>query len=309
MQNIYCYLKGLLDFIDGQFDINEKILQWYLSVKLRKDSIRVYEQPNIKIIQCSYGHLPTTGWNNPKPIECNIKPDLIIKDEDDTLQIFELKVIKYDELSRSKNIAYKYIYSCQYYHSIASDVLIYSNINHSDKLDNKYIEAKPIMIVRPKFRFLTFFHEGQIWNDLIRLLSIKQQAPEYKDSKLYMAGLIKNYVNNKICFTSKAQIERKFIDILYYIILHAKLANKKSGTMPLSSTYGPVRVLNYFKRYKANKIEVRAVEANVPRNINFDIWLSFNRSKSWIGYVISIKNNAEQIAPADRQSAALLGGS
>lgn len=205
---------------------------------------------------------------------------MIIKDEDDTIQIFELKVIKYDELSNSKNITYKYIYSCKDYHSIASNVLIYSNINHSDKLDNKYIEAKPIMIVRPKFRFLTFFHEGQIWNDLIRLLSIKQQAskPEYKNSKLYMAGLIKNYVNNKLCFHFKTQIERKIIDILSYIILHAKL------------TSGPVRVLNYFKRSKTNKkIEVRAVEANLPCNISFDIWLSFNRSKSWIGYVISIK--------------------
>ncbi len=297
-------VKNFLDLLDGPYDTKETCLQCYLSSFLLMKKFEI-KQEKCFLLDQNVASLDRKkleiGQLLPNDEEKNIfkkkiRIDLMISNANTLL---ELKVVKYDELKQIH--CYPYVYRNGNISDYCFDIKVIQNSINNNKSLARNPDIKPIFKYNGQ-QYLTFFHEGQIWYDLIKLLAIKQQKTDYNKYKIYLAGIIKNYKhnsdysNNKSYFNEESEVRCKLKNLLYY------LSDQNNEQ---------VSILHYFKK-KQEVLEIRKITVSIS-NLSFEIKVFPNQSNTWYGYYIDIKNNkqqkAEQIAPADRQPAALLGGS
>ena len=167
-----------------------------------KKPIKQYE---VNFVQDSNSDNPWENikWVYPEKLTqyCNgRKVDIAIKEHGAIKALIELKYINKHEINNSSGK------TCYNFLLAKSDIIESKDHTPKNKQD---LKAPPIIEKNGK-KFLTFFQEGQIWWDIVKLLSLKEQhSQDTQHAQLYSLG-----------FMQRNHIElRCYINVIEYFIL------------------------------------------------------------------------------------------
>ncbi len=219
---IKTWLECFIKHKNSESYINENHLQCYIVNRILSDEkfkkwTLCINKKITGIYQIKAGQNKDVQWDSDQHSQYYISPDLSFDNENGCQKILvELKVIRPDELGNNSN-CYPFIYSSGI--NIDDDLLCYNYLKGSNyPKRNNDTETKAIFAVDSK-KYLTYFQEGQIWADIVRLLSIKEQSPDYACSELYLVGIIKNpnKGNTTKQFSDENSVKDKLETIIKYL--------------------------------------------------------------------------------------------
>ncbi len=243
-------------------------------IRLKKNNYKLEFEPSFEPIDYYKFYPNNICWKNDNidwltTIKAEylegIKVDLFIENEKNknNSALIELKVID------TKNNEH-----CKFIFGLENFIEKFRGVPDPTNLKRLCETTKPVYEFK-KHNFLTFFHEGQIWNDIVRLLAVKEQFDVESDPDLFLVGIIEKkqrLANNP---KVKQYVENKLKDIIAY--LKKNKVNNEYRVINADTNFSSV-----WMYYAETDFEADIEVIDIPKN------------NDWIGYVIQIKPKTDE---------------
>ena len=254
--------KLLFDELGNILNSNKNVEKQF-----KTDSIEQLQFTQNGIRNNPWENIVWTGPVKPKVYNNGRKVDIAIKGHGAIKALIELKYINKHEINNSSGK------TCYNFLLAKSDII--ESKDHTPK-NNQDLKAPPIIEKNGK-KFLTFFQEGQIWWDIVKLLSLKEQhSRDTQHAQLYSLG-----------FMQRNHIElRCYKNVIEYFILGRI---KKIIDILKENYQDQYRVIASFKPRNAkydSKIWIDYTSLNFTEEI--DVFSVSSEVNNFVAYIIKI---------------------